>query len=653
MRHFLSLLLTAFAALGGAQARIALPSHFTSNMVVQQQSTLHLRGTASPSSPVTVKASWQKAAVTTQADAQGRWQADISTPKASTKPQTLSVSDGEELRLENILVGEVWLGSGQSNMEMPVAGWGRILDYEKEIEEAQFPMIRLLQVKKVIALSPREQVELNMGGWQECSPQYVPNFSALAYFFARRLWEELKVPIGIIDDSWGGTVAEAWTSQEALGGVQGFAPIVEKLQKTQETYAACDNDMEKLEAQGQADIERCDLGTRSGWQRPSVDDASWMAMQVPGAWEDSALPDFDGIAWLRRSVDIPAEWAGKDLTLSLGNIDDQNVAFWNGEQVGSAAHLGIKSRYTVPGRLVREGKNSVSVRVLDKGGHGGITGPRNEIFVQLDDQHRIALTGTWRIKASTPFDELPFTPQIRGVHNFPTVLWNAMMQPLTDFPLRGFIWYQGCSNVGRARQYESLFQTMIQDWRQRFGNPKMPFYFVQLANYLAPSTCQPDSRWAQLREAQASALCLQNTGMAVNIDLGVANDIHPKTKRELGRRLAAIALHQTYGKKKIPFTAPVYKGMTVRGSEAVIRFSQPQGSEPLVQETNLTGFIMAGPDGQWHAATARTTGPDEVTVSSPEVKFPVAVRYGWADNPTCTLRTESNLHVAPFRTDNW
>ena len=645
MKKLFSLFTVSCIAFSAMQARVTLPVHFTDNMVVQQQSVLHLKGTATGPT-VTVKVSWQKSPVTAQVDAQGRWKADVPTPKASLKPQTLTFTDRDgDLTLQNVLVGEVWLGSGQSNMEMPVAGWGKVLNYEQEIEDARFPMIRLLQVKKVTNLQPQAEVQLNMGGWQECSPQYIPNFSALAYFYARRLWEELKVPIGIIDDDWGGTVAQAWTSSEALEQVQGFEQLIPQIR-------ALNYDVDALEQWGEKRVDEVDGGTLRGWHLPDFDHSSWLSMDVPAPWETTPLDAFDGIVWFRRVVEIPQEWAGRDLTINLGGVDDQNITYWNGEAVGRTGSLAINTRYTIPGRLVKGGQNVIAIRILDTGGNGGLTSGKENLYVQLDDQHRLSLAGTWRMQASAQLKLIPMSPSPRNNANYPTVLYNAMIHPLIDFPIRGFIWYQGCSNVGADRQYESLFQTMIQDWRNRFGNPDMPFYFVQLANYLAPSDCQPDSRWALLREAQAHALCLNNTGMAVNIDLGDEKDIHPKTKRELGRRLAAIALHNTYG-KKVPFTAPVYDSFNVVGREMHIRFALPEGSEPLVQEDRLPGFIIAGPDGHWHVATARTSGRDEVVVSCPEVTYPVAVRYGWADNPTCTLRTASGLHVAPFRTDKW
>lgn len=479
-------------------SRVTLPTHFTSNMVLQQKSTLKISGTARPGSQVTLVTGWDKKGVAAQASpTDGRFTLTIQTPKGGLKPYEMTFSDGEETTLKNMLVGEVWLGSGQSNMEMPLKGWGKVLNYEEEISNANYPNIRLLQVKKRTSLRPLEQVEVNMDGWQECSPKYVENFSALCYFYALRLWEELKVPVGIIDDDWGGTPAEAWTRAEALQDVTGF--------------------------------------------------------------EDQA-----------RHI-IAADY------------DEAKV----------------KAYYE-----------------------------------------------------SLPQDRKPHIQDFNH-SNHATVLFNAMIKPLVEFPIRGVIWYQGCNNVGRAAQHQALFQTLITDWRKCWNNPTMPFYFVQLANYLKPSDLQPDSQWALLRESQADALCLPHTGMVSNIDLGTADDIHPKTKREVGRRMAAIALNQTYGKSKTAYTAPIYDHYTVEPDGVHIHFATPRGSEPLVREESLPGFIMASADRKWHVAKATVMNDNEVVVRCQDVKVPIAVRYGWADNPTCTLRTASGLHVAPFRTDRW
>ncbi|MCF0195856.1 MAG: 9-O-acetylesterase [Bacteroidaceae bacterium] len=648
MRKLLLLGTALWATVAGA--RVTLPAHFTHNMVLQQQRTLTIRGTAKAGSAVTLTTTWGKSAAAT-AQADGSFTLQVQTPKASLKPQTLTFSDGEETRLDNVLIGEVWLGSGQSNMEMPLAGWGKVLNYEQEIADAQYPMIRLLQVKKVTAIAPQRDITPTMGGWQECSPQTVPEFSALCYFYALRLWEELKVPIGVIDDDWGGTPCESWIRSEALADVMGFRDQMQMLRRL-------GDDVEAIRREYSFDtwnsrVEAVDPGTsgKEMWYAADYNDAAWRTMEQPVSWEMTDVSNFDGIMWFRRTIDIPAEWAGKDLRLELGIIDDLDVTYWNGEKVGETFEFFQAANYTIPGRLVQAGKNVIAVRALDTGGTGGFVAKKGEMHVRLDDQQRISLDGAWRYHKGADLGTLPLKPIDITNQNHPTVLYNAMIHPLVGFPLRGFIWYQGCSNVGRAEQHEALFQTLITDWRRLWGQPDMPFYFVQLANFMQHFDVQPVSDWALLRESQEAALALPHTGMAVNIDLGDAGDIHPKTKRELARRLSAIALHQTYGRKKVPYTAPTYSHYTIDGYTARLHFAQVKGGETLVQDADLPGFIVKGTDGVWRKATARVTGPLEVEVTAVGSGLPVAIRYGWADNPTCTLRTASGLHVAPFRTD--
>lgn len=634
----------------GAGAKVVLPTHITSNMVVQQNSTLSIKGTATPGSKVTLVTTWDKKGVQAEADDKGVFLLKIQTPKAGG-PFTMTFSDGEETTLTNVLSGEVWLGSGQSNMEMPLEGWGKVLNYKEEIAAAKYPQIRLLQVKKSTSIKPKEQVELTMDGWQECKPETVHNFSALCYFYALRLWEELKVPVGIIDDDWGGTPCEAWISAEALTGVTGYEEQMTRIldlgqdvDKVREYYRNINSDFARLE-------QEKDRGLRNEWYRLGTDDSQWQEMSIPCKWE-SIVSNFDGTMWLRKKVELKGEdTVGKDLTVSFGTIDDMARLYWNGELVGETFNIMEIPLFKVPGRLVREGVNELCLRVNDTGGDGGVVGKPEQIFIQNEKGAKISLAGNWKYSTGVDMKELPARPIDVTSNQHPSVLYNAMIAPLVEFPIKGCIWYQGCTNVGRAPQHEALFQTLIADWRQRFGNPTMPFYFVQLANYLTPRDCQPDSEWALLRESQAAALALPHTGMAVNIDLGDANDIHPKTKRELGRRLSAIALNKTYG-KKLPCSAPVYDGYQVEGSEIRIHLRADKGVEPILQEQHLSGFIIAGADRKWYVAKARTEGND-IVVSSPKVKVPLAVRYGWADNPSCTLRCKNGLHVAPFRTDKW
>lgn len=647
LKSFVALIATLTMGMP-AEARIDLPSVFTDNMVVQQRSTMVIRGTATPRAQVTLKAGWSKKALQTTADAQGKWTLELATPKAGG-PYTLTFSDGEELTLNNVLVGEVWLGSGQSNMEMPVAGWGRVMNYEQEIRDAKYPSIRLFQVKKTVAHSPQDRLETDFGGWKECTPENIPEFSSLCYFYARELWNKLRVPVGVINTSWGGTPAESWVSAESLGKVMGYQEHYRLMKQAGFSTEAANKIYQEEQNIWQQALDDADPGSKEGYQLADYNDAAWGTHQLPGYFENQGLPSFDGTVWYRRTVDIPLEWAGKDLELNFCAIDDEDVTYWNGELVHHGYGYTSPRHYTVPGKLVKAGKNVIAVRVIDGGNEGGFHGEAKDMNVRCGSKE-IALAGTWKWHKGCDKSVLPPTPIHPSSSAYPSGLYNAMIHPLLDFPIAGVIWYQGCANVGRDIQYESLFQTLIQDWRIQFGNPKLPFYFVQLANYLAPNDLQPLSEWAFLRESQAKALCLDNVSMMTNIDLGEAGDIHPKNKQEVGRRLALIALHHNYG-KKVAWDAPQYESYAIDGEKAYIHLTQPDCGEKIADADNLPGFMIAGPDHVFHRAQASIKG-GVITVTCPGV-IPVAVRYGWADNPTCTLQTPSGLHVAPFRTDDW
>ena len=638
------LLLTLFLGLLSVQARVTLPPAYTNHMVLQQQTTFDLSGHAVPGSAVTLQASWMKKSVlSTTADAQGDWTLTLTTPRAGG-PYTLTVSDSDgALALTDVLVGEVWFCSGQSNMEMPVR---EVRNSADEIAAADYARVRLYKVTREMSLQPTEEASSALDGWQPCTSQTVPGFSALAYFYARELWQHLGVPVGVIDSSWGGTSAEAWISAEAMEGVMDFQEHMQMMRDKgydADKLKAC---YEQAQADFQSAFDNADPGLNAEcvpWYDEDLDDSSWGTIMVPGMWTGK-LGTFDGSLWMRREVFVDAADAGKDLPVSIGVIDDNEITWWNGECIGMTEGWLAQRNYVVPGRLVREGRNVLCVRIEDTGADGGVRGGT------------VSYPGEWKYRVGYDREALnplriPLTrPQ--GDANYPTVLYNAMVHPFITFPIQGCIWYQGCNNVGRAAQYESLLQTLITDWRARFDQPDMPFYIVQLANYLQPSDLQPDSEWALLREAQSKATQMAGVDMASIIDIGEANDIHPKNKQEVGRRMASLALHQVYGKKKVVCSAPVYASTEVVGNEMYIHFSRPDGSDPFLPDADLPGFIIAGADRVWHVATARTEG-DCVVVSSPDVAVPLAVRYGWADNPHCTLHTASGFPVAPFRTDSW
>ena len=636
---------------GVLQAKVVLPSVFTDNMVLQQKTDITFYGDATKNKQLTVKTGWNGKEYYTEADGQGKWSLKIPTPAAGG-PYEITFSDGKKLQLKNVMIGEVWFCSGQSNMEMPVAGWGKVMNYEQEIAEAAYPAIRLFQVKKNTSLAPLKEVESTLGGWQECSSATVPEFSALAYFYARALWKELNVPIGVIDCTWGGTPAEAWMNHETLRQVMGFREEMDKLERLGFDPNRMEQAYSEERAHWQSLFTEKDKGMENGklcWTAPSLSEEDWQTISLPGYWEGKGLKDFDGIIWFRRSLEIPAEWAGKPLTLRLGMIDDEDITYFNGVEIARGAGYMTPRTYTIPAKLVKAGKAVLAVRVSDFGGEGGIHGKAEELYVEADGK-RISLAGDWKYRIGLSLKGFPPAP-VSPIQSssYPTVLFNAMVKPWTAFPIKGVIWYQGEANVGRSEQYGDLFPALITDWRRQWRS-NFPFYFVQLANFMESKKIQPDSEWAALREAQTKALKLDQVGMAVTIDIGLADDIHPKNKQEVGRRLALVALAGSYG-KNVSSSAPVFQNYIIKGNKMELDFGQKQDGFQI-KGTTLKGFTIAGPDRVFYPAEAMVQN-GKIIVFSPEVSIPLAARYGWADNPDCNLYGENGLPVAPFRTDCW
>jgi sialate O-acetylesterase len=632
-------------------ATITLPEIFSDNMVLQQQTDAPVWGKAAPNKTVKVVASWDNQTYTTQSDAEGKWSVKLKTPVAGG-PYSISISDGKELSLKNILIGEVWICSGQSNMEMPLAGWGKVLNYEKEIALANYPEIRLLHIKKTINAQPQSEVETESKGWQVCSPSTIGTFSSTGYFFGRELNQTLNVPVGLINTSWGGTIAEAWTSGEALENMPDFYDAVQTIKK----QTSKDVHQAKLD-EWQALVRNSDKGFEKNtpvWADIQLDDAGWASMPVGVWWEKNpGMKDFDGIVWFRKTVDIPAAWNGKDLQLNLGMIDDNDITYFNGKEIGATNGYDINRIYTVPGKLVKKGKAVITVRIVDTGGDGGIYSEAAQLFLTLKPDkpaEKITLAGEWKYQPAVDFREFPPIPQSPNTPNQPTVLYNAMISPLVPYAIQGAIWYQGESNADRACQYRELFPLMIRDWRKAW-NKDFPFYFVQLANFRERKAEPVESDWAELREAQLQTLYLKNTGMAVIIDIGEGADIHPKNKQEVGRRLALAAEANTYN-RKIVFSGPVYQGYQLEDDKIRIQFKYAESGLKTNDGKALKGFAIAGPNHQFYWADASIEG-NEVIVSSPKVKFPVAVRYAWADNPECNLYNGAGLPASPFRTDDW
>ena len=632
---------------GVASAELRLSGMFSDHMVVQQRRTVPVWGWAKPKARVLVHLDRNTATTTALDD--GSWAVRMPI-LPDVGPYELRVeSDGKTVTVKDIVPGEVWICSGQSNMEWNVANSANA---QEEIAAAKFPQIRHLAVPK--AISPTPKSDFAAAKWQICSPETVAGFTAVGYYFARELNQKLETPIGLIHSSWGGTVAEAWTSGEALkeldnfkGSVAAIDTLIKELPAKQKAYN---------EAQGkwQAAWDAA-LKEKLDWGKPDLDDSKWKTMKLPQNWEGAGLPNFDGVVWFRRTVEIPEAWAGKEATIKLCPVDDYDWTYVNGKEVGHSTVWNLPRSYPLAPELVKAGKMTISVRVYDGVGGGGFHGDGKLLRLEQKDQEPISLAGDWRWSRGPLMEKVPprpTAPPYTSNPNEPTALYNAMIAPLLRPRIAGAIWYQGESNVGRGAQYETLFPAMISDWRSQWKQGDFPFYFVQLANFMAPRDTPADSAWARLRDAQRKTLKLPNTGMAVIIDIGDEKDIHPRNKQDVGKRLAAQALAKTYGADSTP-SGPLFKAHKVEGKTIRLSFDHIGGGLVASDGKPLKYFAIAGKDKVFHWADAKVDG-ESVIVSSGKVAEPVAVRYAWADNPVgCNLANKAGLPASPFRSDDW
>ena len=453
---------------------------------------------------------------------------------------------------------------------------------------------------------------------------------------------------------WGGTYIETWTSKEALATMP---DMQKKLDVLKELPISSEDREKKFHSDVEdwkKEIEKIDKGFVDGraiWTVTDFEDSAWKTMRVPGLMQEQGLKGFNGIVWFRKTIDIPAKWEGKELTLNVGVIDDNDFTYFNGVQVGHTEGWMSPRSYKIPKELVKSGKAVIAVRVMDTGGTGGINGSPESISLHRSQLDAIPLAGDWKYQISLNIKDIPQMPvNTANEPNIPGFLFNAMLNPLIPYSIKGAIWYQGEANTGQAYQYRELMPLMIKDWRDRWGYD-FPFYMVQLASFTAQQTAPVDATWAELREAQTRTLHLANTGMAVTIDIGDAFDIHPKNKQEVGRRLALAARAQTYG-EKIPYSGPMYDTYQMEGNKIRIYFKHTDGRLKTANNEVIKGFTIAGVDHKFHWADAVIEG-NTIVVSSPEVAFPIAVRYAWADNPICNLYNGANLPASPFRTDDW
>ena len=624
-------------------AEVAMPNFFGDNMVLQRDKPLPVWGWASPKETITVLFDHQTK--TTKADRDGKWMVKLDNENAGG-PYILTIKGKNTITFSNVMVGEVWICSGQSNMEMPIEGWGKVMNYEKEIAAANYPMIRHIKIPNTVSGIPLNNIA--PADWKVCSRETAGDFTAAGYFFARELYNKLHIPIGLINTSWGGTIVETWISRQAFENSDEFKDMIATMPLLNlDSMAKIKKEasMKRIEAL-QGSMDHMDAST---WNEPETNDKDWPLMQLPNLWETQQLVDLDGFVWFRKTVTITAADAGIPATLQLAMIDDNDETWVNGVKAGSTNGYNIKRNYAIPAGVLREGKNVIAIRVEDTGGGGGVYGDSAEMKLTIGNLV-MPLYGKWHFKV----EKITGGSASIGPNSYPTLLYNAMVNPLIPYAFRGVIWYQGEANAGRAYQYRKAFPLMISDWRKRWNDGNIPFYFVQLASFNADNgNSNNGSTWAELREAQTKTLLLPNTGMAVITDIGDSSDIHPKDKQDVGKRLAAISLHNVYGANNV-YSGPVYTGMKTEDNKAIISFTDI-GSGLAVHDKYgyIKGFEIAGADKIFHYAKAYISG-NTVVVYNDSVDAPVKVRYGWADyNGDDNLFNAEGFPAGPFRTDDW
>jgi len=621
-----------FVMIYQVQARVNLPKVFSDNMVIQRGKPINVWGWADKGEALTVTLNGQS--VRARADKTGRWSVALK-PMGFGGPYVMNVAgNSNTITIKNILIGDVWVCSGQSNMEWIVKNTAHA---QEEMAGADYPNIRLFTVEKAMSYKP--QPDLAGGQWLTCSPATVANFSAVAYFFGRKLHQDTQVPIGLINTSWGGTNIQTWVSWEVMSKTETYKDITpKKLDELSAGKVAYSDYLQSL---------KNDKGLAERWYESSGAPATWDEISLPARWEGSAIGDTDGIIWFRKEFQVDKAALSKKATLRLGMIDDEDITYINGRIVGEEDEWNKERHYDLPDGLLVEGTNTITVRIRDNQGPGGMFSDAAHLCLDFGDS-KIPLAGQWTYKASATTKG--FGMQHSGPNEFPSQLFNAMVAPLTPFAIKGAIWYQGEANTSEAQRYRTLFPDMINDWREHW-NDAFPFYWVQLANFMSPSPHPSESQWAELREAQSFALHVPNTGQAVIIDIGEAGDIHPRNKKDVGHRLALIALKHTYG-RDVVCSGPRYQSSKIEQGKIIVTFTEVgSGLKAMDKYGYLKGFAIAGSDRKFVWAKAYIDG-HHVVVYSDEVKAPVAVRYAWADNPDdANLYSHENLPASPFRTD--
>lgn len=638
--HALVLGLVLLAASAPLCAQVTLPAIYGEGVVLQRHATVHFGGHAPSGAEVVVTPDWCDPLVA-EADAEGRWSVPLATPEAGGPHEIAIASAGTELMLRDVLVGEVWLCSGQSNMQWPLLATD---EAEAAIAASADAELRLFEVDRAASADPRDDCG---GAWHRAAPGTTRSFSAVAYHFGRTLRAELDVPVGLVVAAWGGTPAESWTTEEALRALGGFDAALDGLDRYRGDATALRAESARALRAWWTAFDRDDPGFAAGWSAPDYDDRDWETMTLPAEW-DGALAQHDGTVWFRRTITIPDSWAGRAVVLETGPIDDMDEAYLDGAAIGTTHEGGRWNqprRYAVPAERVHGGRAVLCIRAYDAGGAGRVGDSGTPMRLRRADDpegaEALDLAGAWRLRRGR--DAMGWPPAVDASPGprEPAVLANGMLAPVERLPVRGAIWYQGESNVGRAEQYRALFPAMIADWRAQRGSA-FPFLFVQIAPFRYGGTGDAS---AALRDAQRDALALDGTGMVVTTDLGDPTDIHPRAKRPVGERLARLALARVYG-QSIPAESPLVRDARRDGSRVRVRFDHAEGLTTTGGAPDW--FEVAGTDGLFHPAAATIDGAT-VLLDAAGVEHPVSVRFGWSDDAVPNLVNGAGLPASPFR----
>ena len=636
---------------------ITLAPLFQDNMVLQQQSKVPIWGWAEPNSEINIYSSWNDKSITAKSDSSGKFTTNLETTVAGG-PFQIEVSSANTIVIKNVMLGEVWLCSGQSNMAMPLIGFmpkDSILNSSTEIKNANFPNIRLFNVTKDYASSPTSNCE---GQWKVCNSENAAQFSAVAYFFAQNLNKSIDVPIGLIQSTWGGTPVESWMPAEYASKIERFKNIQKTLENEKQNKIQYTQWLESMELLDFTNYSYENMSAKldsvlPSYHKENFDHSNWEQHKLPKNFEKQ-FGEIDALVWYRKEFTIQKNKTDKVYKLLLGAIDDSDETYINGVMVGKTNGWLLNREYTIPKGLLKEGKNIIAVRVLDLSGGGGVY--KGDLCIKDGNNILVSLKGDWKFKmlgcfekpsAFRLFDDnfnLENRPKLALSPRSPTSLYNAMIAPLVPFKIKGAIWYQGENNVPHAEEYTKSFPLMIKAWRDKWNQGDSPFYYVQIAPHDYGSNKAPI-----LREAQRLAMTLPNTGMVVTSDIGSLETIHPANKQDVGKRLALWALNKTYGKKDVVYSGPLYKSIITEENSIRVNFDNV-GSGLFCPDTTLTFFEIAGEDGKYYPAEAKIDG-EQVVVRSSKVKQPVHVRFGWTDTATPNLFNKEGLPAASFSSE--